>query len=183
MNKPEDLVKGNERLLSLIDEDNDKSSLMDTMVAKDDGMATTDVVEHKYFKIIHEMFGDGWHVIPNPRKNEVIDVFIFRDDGAVLKVSMKTASVTPNSRDGRSRKITNNGMKNWEHADVVLAFDHEMMYVIEPDLAYQKKQWRFSPTLNHKILKHGIRYATEEGKQKARDTLAERTYKCTLEDL
>lgn len=117
MAQPAEIAEWNERWSKMIDDDEKNLLLMDLMRDIDNGMNEKDLIEHKWFMVLINLCGEGWHVMPNPRKHETSDCFIIRSNGAVLLVSMKTAIV----RSKNQRSFSSDG-KTREHCDVVIAF-------------------------------------------------------------
>lgn len=120
----------------MIDEYANKLSSVDLVFEEDDEIRYEKIVEHKWFNNLPVACGKWWHVIPNPRKSESTDVFIVRNDHAVLLVSMKAASVSNDAE--HDRFFRHHARSNGKHIDALLAFNDEMMYTIEPTIDHQR---------------------------------------------
>lgn len=74
MSKSKWIAALNNELCNWIDEDEKKLSLLDMQKFEEEGMFHKTLIEHHYYKVLLDIMGPGWHVVPNPRKNEATNV-------------------------------------------------------------------------------------------------------------
>lgn len=101
------------------------------MCAEEEFMAAAAKIEHAMFKIQYGILPDGlFHVVPNPRKSEAIDVFIVLPDGRVHLVSNKVVSIIKDRPTARQFKVT--GFRT-ELITLIFALEaSKTVYLVQP---------------------------------------------------